>query len=112
MNFYDRLRQLCKEHNTNVSTMLKDLGMSTGCTGNWSKGQLPKGEVLAMMSKYLNTSIDYIVFGEYNYDLSDDETKLLKLYHSTPERAKYKVLCDIERIVSEEIQKSAEENKA
>lgn len=112
MNFYDRLRLLCKERNTNVSTMLKDLGMSTGCTGNWSKGQLPKGEVLAMISEYLDTSIDYIVFGKYNYELTDDEKKLLELYSQTPERAKYKVLCDLEKIVAEEIEKLAKEKGA
>ena len=111
MDFYNRLRTLCKEHNTNVSAMLKELGMSTGCTGNWSKGQLPKGEALAMISKHLNTSIDYIVFGEYRYDLSDDVVKLIKLYQSTPERAKYKLLCDFEEMVNEEIEKLAKEKE-
>lgn len=91
--------------------MLKELGMSTGCTGNWSKGQLPKGEVLVMISKYLNTSIDYIVFGEYRYDLTDDEVKLIKLYQSAPERAKYKLLCDFEKMTDEEIEKLAKEKE-
>ena len=65
-----------------------------------------------MISEYLDTSIDYIVFGKYNYELTDDEKKLLELYSQTPERAKYKVLCDLEKIVAEEIEKLAKEKGA
>ena len=109
MNFYERLHFLCKERNTTVSHMLNELGLSTGSTGAWKKGQLPKGDALAMIADYLNTSIDYIIYGEYRSDLSDDEKKLVGLYRQTPERAKYKVLCDFEKIVDEEIDKFAKE---
>lgn len=112
MDFYDRIRALCKEKHTSVTTMLLELGMSTGCTGNWKKGQLPKGDALAAVADYLGTSIDYIIFGEYRNDLTDDEQQLLDLYRQTPERAKYKVLCDLEKIVEEEIEKLAKEKGA
>ena len=94
--FYERLQQLCSEHNTSVSNMLKELGLSTGSTGNWKKGQLPKGDILAKLADYLNTSIDYIVFGEYRCNLSEEEKHILELYRITPERAKYKIICDLE----------------
>ena len=103
--FYERLQMLCKERNTSVTNMLNELGLSTGSTGNWKKGQLPKGDILVKIADYLNTSIDYIILGEYGYDLSDDEKTLLALYRKTPERAKYKVLCDFERITNDEIKK-------
>lgn len=112
MDFYDRIRALCKEKHTSVTTMLLELGMSTGCTGNWKKGQLPKGDALAMIADYLGTSIDYIIFGEYRDDLSNEERKLVELYKSAPERAKYKVLCDFERIVELEIQKYENEHNS
>ena len=103
--FYERLQQLCSEHNTSVSNMLKELGLSTGSTGNWKKGQLPKGDILAKLADYLNTSIDYIVFGEYRCNLSEEEKHILELYRITPERAKYKIICDLERLVNEEVNK-------
>ncbi len=103
--FYERLQQICSEHNTSVSNMLKELGLSTGSTGNWKKGQLPKGDILAKIADYLNTSIDYIVFGEYRCDLSEEEKHILELYRITPERAKYKIICDLERLVNEEVNK-------
>lgn len=109
MTFYDRLQLLCKKQKTTVSNMLNELGLSTGSTGNWKKGQLPKGDILIKIANYLNTSIDYIVFGEYRSDLSDDEKRLLRIYNSAPERAKYKVLCDFSRIVDEEIDKFSKE---
>lgn len=109
MAFYDRLHTLCKEKNITVSKMLNELGLSTGSTGNWKKGQLPKGDVLKKIADYLNTSIDYIVYGEYKNNLSDDELNLLRIYNQTPERAKYKVLCDFTLIVDAEIAKYAKE---
>lgn len=100
--FYERIQQLCREHNTSVSSMLKDLGLSTGSTGNWKRGQLPKGDVLQKIAEYLDTSIDYIVTGKYRTGLTEEEQYLVSLYRSVPDRAKYKVVCDFERIAAEE----------
>ena len=88
--------------------MLKELGASSGSMGNWKKGQLPKGEMLIKISEYLDISVDYILFGEYKTDLTDDEKELVEAYRSAPEKAKYKILCDLERIVEEGIEKFAE----
>lgn len=110
--FYVRLQQLCKQKGTTISGMLKTLNLSTGSTGNWKKGQLPKGDVLAKIANYLDTSIDYIVFGEFRNNLTENEIKLIQLYQKTPERAKYKVTCDFERIVNEEIEKYALEKES
>lgn len=109
MNFYERLREICKERGTTVTNMLGKLGIATGSTGNWKRGSLPNGDVLIKIADYLNTSIDYILLGEYRSDVSKDEKKLVELYRLTPERAKYKVICDMERIVQEEIKKFSAE---
>jgi len=105
--FYERLKELCKKKGTSVTVMLKTLGLSTGGTGYWKKGKLPSGEVLAQIADYLDTSIDYLIFGEYRTNLTEEQLHLLELYEQTPERAKYKVVCDFERIVAEEIEKFA-----
>lgn len=105
--FYERLQQLCKKKGTSVSKMLKELGLSTGSTGNWKKGQFPKGDVLIKIADYLDTSIDYIVSGKFKSNLKEDELYLIKIYQKTPERAKYKVICDFEKIIDEEIEKIA-----
>lgn len=110
--FYERLKTLCKENGTSVSAMLKELSLSTGSTGAWKKGQLPKGETLAAIADYLHTSIDYLVFGEYRCNLNEEQLRLLELYESTPDYARYKVLCDFEDSVNREIEKLAAKKDA
>ncbi len=109
MTFYERLRFICKEKGTTVTNMLSNLGIATGSTGNWKRGSLPNGDILIKIADYLNTSIDYILLGEFRSDLNSEEKQLVELYRLTPDRAKYKVICDMERIVQEEIKKFSAE---
>ena len=109
MTFYERLRFICKEKGTTVTNMLSNLGIATGSTGNWKRGSIPNGDVLMKIADYLDTSIDYILLGEFRSDLNSDEKQLVELYRITPDRAKYKVICDMERIVQEEIKKFSAE---
>lgn len=103
--FYERLRQICAEKNTTVTKMLHDIGLSSANTGYWKKGQFPKGDALIKISEYLNVSIDLLLTGKYVTDLDNDENKLVELYRSVPEKARYKVLCDFENICNSEIDK-------
>ncbi|MBR6386036.1 MAG: hypothetical protein IKS03_07980 [Ruminococcus sp.] len=104
--FYIRLQKLCENKGVSISAVLKELGLSTGSTGNWKKGQLPKGDILMKLADRLDTSIDFIVFGEYRTDLDEDEKQLINLYRSAPEKTRYKLLCDMEKLVLEEIEKN------
>ena len=72
----------------------------------------PKGDALILIAGYLETSVDYLLKGEYYDTLSGDERQLIELYRSTPDRAKYKVLCDFEDAVNKEIDKFAKEKGA
>lgn len=110
--FYQRLKEECKKKGTSVSVMLKNLGLSTGSTGYWKKGKLPNGEVLAQIANYLDTSIDYLIFGEYRTNLTKEQMHLLEVYEQIPERAKYKAVCDFEKIAEIEIEKFALQEEA
>lgn len=90
--FYERLKEVCKLRGTTVSKMLMDLNMSTSSTGSWKKGMLPRGEVLKLISKYLNVSVDYLLFGETIYKpISNDEIILLEKYNKLSEFNKGKI---------------------
>lgn len=80
--FYERIQQLCRIQNTTVTSMLNELGLSTGSTGNWKKGQLPKGDVLAKIADYLNTSVDYLIGRQTDpvKMLTAEESELLHCY--------------------------------
>lgn len=90
--FYDRLREICKAKGTTVSKMLTDLKMSTSSTGSWKKGMLPRGEVLKLISKYLDVSVDYLLFGETSYEpVSNEENLLLEKYRQLSDFDKGKI---------------------
>lgn len=90
--FYDRLREICKAKGTTVSKMLTDLKMSTSSTGSWKKGMLPRGEVLKLISKHLDVSVDYLLFGETSYKpVSNEENLLLEKYRQLSDFDKGKI---------------------
>lgn len=90
--FYDRLREICKAKGTTVSKMLTDLKMSTSSTGSWKKGMLPRGEVLKLISKHLDVSVDYLLFGETSYKpISNEENLLLEKYRQLSDFDKGKI---------------------
>jgi len=59
--FYDRMKQICAENETTVTTLLKELNLSTSMTGNFKRGSLPNGETLIKLSRALNISVDYLL---------------------------------------------------
>jgi len=83
--FYDNLKAICSEKNTNITTLLKEIGKSTGLTGSWKAGRLPNLEILMLMAKHLDVSLDYLVYGiPANTDLSNEEVDLLNIYKKIP----------------------------
>jgi len=59
--FYEKLKESCANKNTTVTNLLKSLNLPTSNTGNWKKGQLPKGETLIKIADYLDISVDYLL---------------------------------------------------
>lgn len=83
---YDNFIDVCKEKGTSVTTVLKALGKSTGSTGNWSKGQFPRLDIVMEMADYLGVTIDKLV---YNREiapstLSDSEQEWLNIISQIP----------------------------
>lgn len=59
--FIDRLLSLCAQKGTDVSNVLRSLGLSTSKGTAWRKGSIPNGEILLMLAEYFNTSTDYLL---------------------------------------------------
>ena len=59
--FYERLKKACAKNNTNVTNLLKKLGMQTSNTGSWKNGGNPSIEVLKLIALELNVSTDYLL---------------------------------------------------
>jgi transcriptional regulator with XRE-family HTH domain len=82
--FYQRLHEICKEKNTSVTKMVKELGLSTGNMSNWKQGRLPKTEIAFKIANYLNVSVGYLMGEEEQKNpLPDNEERIKELYELT-----------------------------
>lgn len=59
--FYERLKAVCNDKGVKITPLLKELGISTGITGNWKKDILPKCEILIKIADKLEVSTDYLL---------------------------------------------------
>lgn len=60
--FYDNFKTVCREKGTTVTTVLKSIGRSTGCTGKWRNGSYPSLDIVIDMATHLGVSLDKLVF--------------------------------------------------
>ena len=62
---YNRIINLCKQHNIKITTLLKELKIAAGASTSWKKkGTIPSSDALIKLAEYFNVSIDYILFGK------------------------------------------------
>ena len=59
--FDERLKELCKQKGTTVTTVVKELGMSTGNISKWKNGNKPKADSVSALAEYLGVSTDYLL---------------------------------------------------
>lgn len=104
--FYDQLLKLCKEKNIKPTTLLTELGMSKGSMANWKSGKLPSGaitpniDVLAKISKVLNTSIDFLI-GAVPFQTiisSEEEQDIILYYRGMSKSGKRMLMGDLEKL--------------
>lgn len=75
--FYDNFKAACKKKGTNLTTVLNDLGYSTGSTGSWKSGAFPRLDIVIDMAKYLGISLDELVYGISNASLKTQKNEFL-----------------------------------
>lgn len=59
--FYERLISLCSKSGTDVSNVLRSIGLSTSKGTAWKGGAIPKGDVLLKLAHYFHVSTDYLL---------------------------------------------------
>lgn len=88
--FWDSYVNLCNEKGLTPTTAMKKMGISTGNISRWQHGGMPSGEMLLVISKFFNRSIDYILTGE-DFNKNDErraentsELSMLLSFRSLP----------------------------
>lgn len=97
----DRIKALAKEKKVSISFIEQSVGIGNGIIGKWKK-QSPSCDKLKLVADYLNTSIDYLVYGEDKLssieNLSDDKKKLLHMYSLLSDMEKGEILGELKAI--------------
>ena len=61
---YNRIINLCKQHNIKITKLLKELKIAAGASTSWKNGTIPSSDALIKLAEYFNVSLDYILFGK------------------------------------------------
>lgn len=59
--FLERLLSLCSENGTDISNVLRSLGLSTSKGTAWRNGSIPNGDILLKLANYFYVSTDYLL---------------------------------------------------
>lgn len=86
--FYDNIYKICHDKGTTPTTVLKELGYSTGNVTQWKKGSNPNIELCVSIAKHLGVTLDYLVTLEKTSEtngLSASDQEWLNIIARIPE---------------------------
>lgn len=101
MKFNEIFDELMTSRSLSNYQLSKDTGISDSLIGYWRNGKRkPSLENLRILSKYFNTTVDFLITGEESSkhirdtkpSLSDDETALLKYFNCLDSTGKTELL--------------------
>lgn len=103
--FYERLKKICEENNTNMTALSKKLKFSSGNISKWKNGGVPKSETLISIVQELPISIDYLLGlddvpnrKKQSPELSEDTQRLIEMYNLLTEREQGEVLGELKAL--------------
>lgn len=113
---FNKIKQLCKEHNISIFELENQIGISRGVLYTWKKSA-PSIEKVYKVAKFFNVSIDYLVNHHVKGDnilhiTNDDDRALVKKYlslNNTEHKDNIEQLID--KYKSKELQHIKYENK-
>lgn len=95
--FYDNLNALCKSKGITVTSLLKELNISTSKGTAWKNGSAPKGDILSKLAVYFDVSTDYLLGNtddphSSKSDLDPQTAEALELYKALTDENRELVL--------------------
>ena len=83
--FYDNIYKICNEKGTTPTTVLKELGFSTGNVSKWKNGSIPNIEIALAIAQHLDTSLDYLITGkETHYSAYSIDPEWVEIISNIP----------------------------
>lgn len=87
--FYEKLNALCKSRGLTVTSLLKELNISTSKGTAWKNGSIPKGDILSKLADYFNVSTDYLLGNtdtprSSNSDIDSQTLEFMRMFERLP----------------------------
>ncbi len=86
--FYDNIYKICNDKGTTPTTVLKELGFSTGNVSKWKNGSVPNIDMCVAIAQKLDVSLDYLVLlkgSTSDSALSESDQEWLDIVAHIPE---------------------------
>ncbi|MCH1981794.1 helix-turn-helix domain-containing protein [Ruminococcus sp. OA3] len=83
--FGRRLEECIKKAGYTNSQITKELNLSKNAIGNYKNNQIPNASILYKISQILGTTMEYLLTGKNESELTDEESKIIKAYRLAPE---------------------------
>lgn len=86
--FYDNIYKICGDRGTTPTSVLKELGYSTGNVSKWKNGSVPNIDMALAISRKLGVSLDYLITLEgptFDSALSESDQEWLEIIAHIPE---------------------------
>lgn len=117
MKFADNLNRICKEQGTTVTTILKEMGVSTAKVTMWNNGSLPKQDMLLRLAEKLNVSVMDFFADEEDLEKktpeNEDEQDILRIYRGLSRRQKHEFMAMVYDFEDKtELERDKEETQA
>lgn len=87
----ERIKQRCKELNTSMNALEKELGLGNGTIRMWDIKD-PGASKVILVTKRLGLSLDYLLTGKEAGELTPEELQLVEFYRKADERGKRAIL--------------------
>ena len=89
--FWNNFILLCNEHNIPPNAVCAKIGLSTAITTKWKNGAVPRDATLHKIANYFNVTVNDLLADDVkklpsaSKGLTENDKKLLELFHSIPE---------------------------
>lgn len=90
LDFYERIDSLLKEKKRSQKEMCEAVGLATGQVyTNWKqRDSIPAADIAVKIAQFLGTSVEYLITGEENNPLAEENRELKEKIKSIAEITK------------------------
>lgn len=79
MSIYDRIKSKADEKKISIKALERESGLGNGVIKRWNETS-PQCNKLEKVANYLHVSIEWLITGKENKDLSEEENEIIAAY--------------------------------